>query len=170
MKSRSFIPAVIFAVLFSLWGIQSLVLPRWILSKVGESLGVRVQGRIFPAFLGCSFTVKSLRLHWKDKVRVEEGQIRLSYAIASLLNAEGVRIQVEGRLLRVRLLGDWQYLSVGQSQLIDKVFADFVFNSDGLKQILTLDVSSPALSLQIGTSLKKKADVTAASTRTVHET
>ena len=167
MKPKVFLAAVL-TVLAALLAVQAWVLPGFIVKRLEKALGVHVESRIQPVPLRFAFVLEPAVLDWDEKVSIRGGRLRAEYGFAGFDGGEArVRLRFEGRALAAQLLGSWQSLSPEKSFQIDRVFAEFLFDSHGIRQIQTLDVSSPALALKIGTSQKPTAGNVPV--RTAHE-
>ena len=167
MKTKVFAAAAGIAILAALLAVQSWMLPRLIVRRLEKALGIQIESAIRPLAFRFAFVLEPARLKWKDKVSIRDGSLRVDYGFEGFNSSGRLRLRLEGRALAAQLLGDWQSLSSEKSFKIDRVLAEFIFDSHGIQQIQTLDVSSPSLSLKIGTSQKPTAGNPPA--RTAHE-
>ena len=167
MKPKVFLAAA-FIVAAVVLAAQSWVLPGLIVRRLEIAVGIHTARRIQPVPLRFAFMLDPALLEWQDKVSIREGRLRVDYGLEGFNLTNGkLHLKLEGRDLAAHLLGRWQSLSSEKSLSIDRVFAEFIVDSHGISQIQTLDVSSPSLSLKIGTSLKPTAGT--APVRTAHE-
>lgn len=132
----------------------------WVWHELEHRMNVKISGRYSPAFFLPAFTIKDAAFEWDDKVKLVSGNLNVSYEPFSFLFARGgcalgsgdslLQVKLSGTGLRAELMGEWAMMEGVHGEVpIDHFSAELGFGSDGLREISSLFIHSPAFQFQI---------------------
>ena len=127
---------------------------RIVYGVIQHRLKIKMEGRFVPQIAKTSFYLKDAYFQWEDKVRFENGDLRVDYSPVSFLNPNGLRIRLSGKNLQVHLLGDWAKMEGVERATLEKFNADFSLGRKGLNEIYWVQVDSRAFQFQLKKSEK----------------
>ncbi len=138
-------------VLLAALAVQSFVLPRVVVARMERALKIKVTGRIRPQVFRPAFHVDGVRTDWDRKIRIFSGRVDVRYNLTALGTGR-LALQLQGRQVASELLGDWALLAGGQKVVFDDVFADFLMDAHGIREIRALRAESPSIHFNFGIS------------------
>lgn len=139
--------------------LQSFVLPRLVLRRMEQALKIKIAGRIEPEFFQTSFHLTGVQTAWDQKIRIFSGRLDVDYDAAALVTGK-LALRLQGKKVASELLGDWALMAGqpaspsgdGQKVVFDDVFADFIMDAHGVREIKALRVESPSVHFRFGPS------------------
>lgn len=143
---------VVFALVFlaaAAWQLQSRVIPGWVISQAEKALELEVGGSVHAPAFKSGFVIERLHLDWDNRVRVLSGTLEVDYDLRSLISGR-YAVMLNGRQVAAELMGDWAEIAGGQKAVFDEVFADLIFDDEGLREINALRAESPTLQFRFG--------------------
>jgi|GEM_PF-2519667 len=109
----------------------------------------RLQGRYEPVFFKTAFRIKDVRWALPGKVRVESGSAFVGYQLFSILDGNGLRVQVKAEKIPVEVTSA-VFGKNFKKITLEYVTADIKLQDGDLREIYHLEVVSPELNLKIG--------------------
>ena len=130
-----------------------LILPRfaagWVLSEVRQRLDLEISGRMGPSLIKPEFVIRGVELTWKDKIKIVDGTLAVSYPPLFFLNPGRIRLKLTGSDLKAKLLGSWSELQGVDRATIERADVDIDLGPDGIREIYRVNVISPEFQFQI---------------------
>lgn len=108
-----------------------------------------IHGLFIPNPLSPSFTLKSPSFDWRGKFQVNSGTFRVRYNPIFFLLRQKFRVQIEGRKVGVRILGELAQSQGFSDVKVDRLEADLAFPRKGTLEIFSFDVRSPQMEFHI---------------------
>lgn len=143
-------------------GLLSLGVNFWVYHELQRRLDIRFEGKYRPALFIPSFTLERGVFSWKDRVELLEGNFKVTFDPLTLVSHQGLRIIVESRGIKIRLLGSWALQQGIEEATVDLLVADVVLGRRGLSGINEVEVVSKSFQFSLknaDSSLRPKSGV-----------
>lgn len=134
--------------------LTGLVPPFVLKHKLEKALGAPIHGLVIPTLVAPLFYVKDVQFVWKDKLECRSGNVWVRYNLVSFFLGHP-RLEVSGKNLNVRLLGQWAKMGSEGEALVDNFDTEFVATGRGLEQVNRLIVSSSKFQFRLEPSENK---------------
>ncbi|MBU9889331.1 MAG: hypothetical protein KTQ49_05635 [Candidatus Omnitrophica bacterium] len=145
--------AVLGAVLFLVF--LSLGTNYWVYSELQKRLEIRLTGKYIPSLFLPAFKLRQCSFSWEDHLRLEQGDLKVTFDPLALLFHRRLRIIVSGRDNRITFLGDWARQQGVEMAVIDSMTADVVLGRRGLSEINEAEVLSKSFQFSLRNAEKK---------------
>ncbi|MBI3312999.1 MAG: hypothetical protein HYZ83_02035 [Candidatus Omnitrophica bacterium] len=117
--------------------------------KIQQNMKVRIEGNFIPFLVIPGFQVRSAHFVWNGKVELVSGNLNVHYRLSSFLPFSRLRIRVEGKALKVKLLGDWAVSQGIEDIDLDFFYADLGLTKQGMREIYGIEAMSPKFQFRI---------------------
>ena len=146
MSQKSGVAVLLFAVMLCSAPIPGAF---WVRRQLQHRLDIKIEGNFIPMPFVPVFYLKDAHFEWRGRLRFENGDLKVCYNPFSFFAGRGIRIQLKGKKLDVRLLGDWAKMQGVEQASIEKLEADFSLGKKGLSEIYSVDVQSKAFQFRL---------------------
>lgn len=116
---------------------------------IQRRLDLKVEGIFVPIPFFPAFYLRDARFHWKDRVELLSGDLKVDYDPASFVAGRILRVRLSGNHLEIRLLGRWAELEDTEHAQVDQFHAGLGFGPQGLEEIDSVRLQSPTFQFQI---------------------
>lgn len=125
----------------------------WVHRQIQSRIGFSISGTWVPDFLSSSYSVRSARFIWKDKVRLDSGRLRVAYDPVSAFSGR-LRVRLYSNDLRIELLGHWAEIQGVRAANVRKLDARLGIGPRGIQEIDFVEILSPEFQFRIKDSEK----------------
>jgi hypothetical protein len=133
----------------------SLGLNFWVYQELQSRLKIRIDGKYVPSVFIPSFEVRNGSFTWEDRVRLVDGNFKVTFDPLTLVSQRGIRIILKGRSSKIRLLGSWAEQEGIADATVDSMLADLVLGRHGLTGINEVDVRSQSFQFSLKNADRK---------------
>lgn len=151
-RGKFFLNAVIVILGLSL---ISVGVNYWVYFDIQKRLKIRISGQYIPMVFLPSFEVRRGGFSWEEKVRLLEGDFKVSFDPWSLVSQQGLRIVIASKGSKIQFLGSWALQEGIEEATLDSVTADIVLGRRGLSGINQIEVLSPSFQFSLKNADKK---------------
>jgi len=134
--------------------IPVLFLPQWTAWRVFQELksraDFRIEGDFSPRWPAPAFDLRRVRLDWDRKIRVLEGDLRIEFDPFLFWRKRWIRVRLSGEKIPATVLEKGWVPQDLEKVTFDRIYAELLFDLDGLRDILALKVESPRVAFQFG--------------------
>jgi hypothetical protein len=133
----------------------SLGLNFWVYHEFQARLKIRMSGKYIPSIFLPSFEVRQGSFSWEDKVRLMEGNFKVTFDPLTLVSQRGIRIILTSRASRIKFLGSWALQQGVENATVDFLVADIILGRRGLAGINEVEARSQSFKFSLKNADKK---------------
>ncbi len=142
---------------FLILSAMSLGLNVWVYHELQARLKIRMGGAYVPAIFVPSFEVKHGTFTWEDRVRLVDGNFKVTFDPLTLVSRGGIRIILTSTASKIKFLGSWALQEGIEDATVDTLLADIVLGRRGLAGINEVDVRSQSFQFSLKNADKRIA-------------
>ena len=132
----------------------------WVWHELEHRMKFQISGSFSPAFFLPAFAIKDATFEWGNKAKLLSGNLNVRYDLFPFVLARGgcvrmlgddlLHVRLSGTGLRAELLGEWAQMEGLHGEVpIKRCDAELGFGPNGLREISSLDIDSPAFQFHI---------------------
>jgi len=140
---------------FLLLSVMSLGLNFWVYHELQSRLKIRVEGRYLPSVFLPSFEVQHGTFAWEDRVRLVDGNFKVTFDPLTLVSQRGMRIILTSRASKIRFLGSWALQQGVEDATVDFLLADIILGRRGLAGINEVEARSQSFQFSLKNADKR---------------
>ncbi|HOW88040.1 MAG TPA: hypothetical protein P5561_02015 [Candidatus Omnitrophota bacterium] len=140
--------ALVLAVFLCLSAV-SLGLNFWVYHELQARLKIRMEGKYVPYIFIPSFKVKQGSFTWEDRVRLVEGNFKVTFDPLTLISRRGIRIILKSKGSKIQFIGSWAEQQGIERVTVDYLIADIILGRRGLAGINEVEVRSPSFQFSL---------------------
>jgi len=150
MKRTAAVLKVLF--ILAVLSLSPIMASYWVKGYVERCLKIEIQGKFEPLLFQTAFRLQDGSFDWKNRVKLNSGDLSVRYDLKELLFHRKLRLFVEGSNLDVGLTEGWIKEYQGDSIIIDSADIDMSLDQEGINEIHFLDVNSSYMTFRIQAS------------------
>ena len=134
---------------------MSLGLNFWVYHELQSRLKIRMEGKYIPAILLPSFEVQHGSFSWEDRVRLVDGDFKVTFDPLTLVSQRGIRIILKSHASKIKFLGSWALQQGVEDATVDYLVADIILGRRGLAGINEVEVRSQSFQFSLKNADKR---------------
>jgi hypothetical protein len=133
----------------------SLGLNFWVYHELQTRLKIRMEGKYIPAVFYPSFEVRQASFSWEDRVRLMDGNFKVTFDPLTLVSQRGIRIILKSHSSKIKFLGGWALQQGVEDATVDFLVADILLGRHGLAGINEVEARSQSFQFSLKNADKK---------------
>ena len=134
---------------------MSLGLNFWVFHELQTRLKIRMEGKYIPAIFSPSFEVRHGAFSWEDRVRLVDGNFKVTFDPLTLVSQRGIRIILTSPASKIKFLGSWALQQGVEDATVDFLVADIILGRRGLAGINEVEVRSKSFQFSLKNADKR---------------